>query len=60
MAAMSQSLTSLWKTVLFTALDGIMLWAEVGAEIYVAAYIGIIWNAILDFTYEKIYAKIDI
>lgn len=58
-AAMSLSLTSIWKTILFTAMSGFMLWADVETNIYVAAFIGIIWNAILGFTYEKFYGKIE-
>ena len=58
--AVSLSLTSLWKTVLLGIAAYCMLRFDVNPEIYVSLFIGIIWNAILVFTYGKIYGTISI
>ena len=59
-AAVSLSLTSLWKTLVFGIGAFFMLRYNVGPEIYISLFIGMIWNAILVFTCEKFYGTIKI
>ena len=54
------SLQSLWKTVLVALGALAMLKWDAAAIVYVNLFIGIIWNAILDFTYQKIYGTIKV
>ncbi len=57
-AAMSLALSSLPRTALLTGIGWLLLKNGIGAEIYVPLYIGVIYNAILVFTYGEIYGKI--
>ena len=57
-AAVSLSITSLWKTILLGIAAFFLLRFEAEAVIYVTLFIGIIWNAILVFTYERFYGTI--
>ncbi len=52
------SLQSLWKTLMLSAAALALMKLDAGGVIYVATFVGIIWNAILAFTYEEIYDKI--
>ncbi len=52
--AAALSLIDLRKCVLFVAGAWFLINIGAPAEVYVSWYIGVIWNAILSFTYEKI------
>ncbi len=53
-SAAAVSLTNLPKTALLCVLGWLLLKIGTPPSIYVSLFIGIIWNAILAFTYEKI------
>ena len=59
-AAISLSIISLWKTVLLGTAAFFLLRFDIEAVIYVPLFIGVIWNAILVFTYGKIYDTIEV